>query len=1532
MPDQESKKKAWLALVDKLCQIVKNQEAGSTSEGNEWRARPLAYETLKKLVLDPTKEDDRFTKEDLLLAKESFEKRYDEQWGGQTQFPQGLGYFMTLKSVVKLLRLLVRREFRPGDSLIPIKGISRVMQARLRDRLNVYDVATLLARGATYGQRLTMAKELDADIKLVTGWIKQADLWRINDMGEDMAYLLVQAGVRNIRDLAKVDPEKAYPILHNINSTQVGFTLPGKEELGRVVHEAAMLVRFSPSTTQSYREWVWEYEKNIRKIAPSVINDPNPSESLIIKLREDLRKRGLPQMTIKIPGIKGDGFPVIPAQVEADGLPPVYLFKDGASLDDETMIELQSIYDILNEAFGFLDNIEYTLPLPRTASGTVFIKNADDLDENKKVLPGVLVEVDGIVSPDQDKTEVNKKPRCYTDGRGKFVISMPDRYSLKEAITIIVSDGAKKQKFLMTASDFINSVPEQKVLEEFLALDALGDRADSLSERIRFLEKKWARLDEKKKKEGMTERVKLLLTEAQIKIEETLKGKGDNRGLKTELEDLKAEYKENREKLLERFPASDLKSTFERFMASASKLNARLAPSIIGGDAEEVKSDGFIVIREIFENRRMDMPRALPSVKLMGEGSGVIKLPTDTAPSRIFTYKMLQRLKEPEIFPTPSGAGKNGRIPVSRPLDVEAFKEQMYKDPHNYPQMSTLGIGYTLNMHQAWVPDGFALGTLLYSLVLAPGEEQRLIVRENKQRYSLTDISRGADETHSRYAMSQEDDSYAIFRYAVDQMSSAESHSSYRTSTGGFGGGLGVAGGFLPYIGATLGLSGGFSKASGRASLSSRQSNHYREASMAANSFQHYIKSASDTFAQSKRISISTATSEVSDSVATKIIANHNHSHAMTVQYWEVMRRYRLETCIDSVDLVLFVPLRLIRFLPEGQELIYPINNISTFDRDAFKRRYATVLKYANSLKYYLPYKYRAGMDLIQKYAALPQWSMENLGGVPPMFTMSISGRFLSCDDLRAYLVLKNGKGTVAGTVSYQRIELGDRYQTSRDLKRAIRDIRNSNTSEYKEGVANISFLLPIGVVDEDISHVTIRYSCDPLQYTLYKDPNAKTPNGEKAHDEFMNMMDKYWDLMKDTDDSSGDLRKIEYYRNILPEAYLSPNVEISPGEMRSLGVPEIRLTGLSGRYQLVLSSTYLDGDVYVGVSTNTHTMLYTEFQQMEALLQYLASETLRYSQIVWRGLSDDERAMMLEQYTVKMDFEEAIQNASLPEDEEEVIKDLDRRNVNIPLLNCVNVKKLLGFYGNCMLLPFTFPQSLAKMLGCTATDLQDAICRYHSNSFRAPTTTISLPTNGMVGEAVLGETNVSEKIDLTRFWNWQDSPIDKMHIDDKSLNSMDYLAGKTTKEITPLNLQGATPATPVTPADLLAALVNKQAPTFDNITGIDQLKDILNEATKSAATGRDKVIETSEKMAKAALDFFSVGQKAEGGEEKKGDAPTPKEPGNENKGGLINNVIVYPGGANVNDNPSAEKPKGTDPKKEPSAPKEGEEPKPKEE
>jgi hypothetical protein len=61
-----------------------------------------------------------------------------------------------------------------------------------------------------------------------------------------------------------------------------------------------------------------------------------------------------------------------------------------------------------------------------------------------------------------------------------------------------------------------------------------------------------------------------------------------------------------------------------------------------------------------------------------------------------------------------------------------------------------------------------------------------------------------------------------------------------------------------------------------------------------------------------------------------------------------------------------------------------------------------------------------------------------------------------------------------------------------------------------------------------------------------------------------------------------------------------------------------------------------------------------------------------------------------------------------------------------------------------------------------TSRTIQEALLRFHRQAFRPPQTSITLPTPGVLGEAVLGCCNSSEKIDLTRFWNWKDSPHER--------------------------------------------------------------------------------------------------------------------------------------------------------------------------
>ena len=85
---------------------------------------------------------------------------------------------------------------------------------------------------------------------------------------------------------------------------------------------------------------------------------------------------------------------------------------------------------------------------------------------------------------------------------------------------------------------------------------------------------------------------------------------------------------------------------------------------------------------------------------------------------------------------------------------------------------------------------------------------------------------------------------------------------------------------------------------------------------------------------------------------------------------------------------------------------------------------------------------------------------------------------------------------------------------------------------------------------------------------------------------------------------------------------------------------------------------------------------------QIERTLQHVVRNTLTYSRAVWASLTPEERVVMLEGYTI-----------GLPEDGLDADGFTDPSQ-HIPLLNCV-ANQVLGFYGNCMIMPFSIPAAL---------------------------------------------------------------------------------------------------------------------------------------------------------------------------------------------------------------------------------------------
>ena len=1354
--------------------------------------------------------------------------------------------------------------------LIPIKGISYAKKKALASQCKVYDIAGLLASGATPEQRKQMAERLETDVKYVTNWVMQADLWRLPNMSTDLAYILTLAGVRSALDLMYVDLQKLYPVLLPLYAAHPDLSMVGLDKLGEIIEASQSM--FAPIS-------FWEVIEAARQFSETGPIGPNVDPEVLRKAREIARNRvevGTTPMQYRYRVVFGP----------SDPPEPTHLYEDG--LRGRPLPDIKTDTQIISEGLTALQDIAVALPLPRSLSGQVRIRYSGEADSKARPKSDVLIQIDGITNPSEQKLEDDKKLSCFSDGDGRFLIVLPDKYNVQEKVTFTITQGMKKQTFVRMSSELLERIriPGRKsssgkvlytneLISKFYDLDTINKemiRLEQILETYQLLKERKVINDEGKVIKGSSPSVyeEQFITRFCQSAEQMETTRREHKAQKVKRDTLIKEI-------------YDIDPTTDDIGKTLTNLLSRTDLDAEVGD--------LILTHELFNGGwDDDKPRVLPSVKLMGEGDDAIRLPTDTAPSRTYRYTMLQRLVEPAIYPA---ATRNAsRAKLMSPVDVMGYKRKMAESPDSIPQAATLGIGYVLNMHQAWVPDGFALGTLLYSTILAPGEEQRLVVREQSQSYSVADRAEGQDRVWDRYLGSQVDSASAAYDYAMGQEMEGESSSQFSTTSKSFGFGLAGA-----YQGISGSLSFGYSNSRGRASSSSRQSNSSSEASQAAQSFQHRIRSAAERVAEARRVSIRAASSNESSSVSTRIIANHNHSHAMTIQYWEVMRRYRLETCIDGVDLVLFVPMKLIRFLPAGQSL-YLDTTSSPFRKAVFDTRYDTLVRYYDSLYHQLPYRYRTGLDLIQRYASYPEWVMEKRGNscAGKSIVMTLTGKFLEVDSIVARLRFSGGKGSVQGQVIFSSVNqhaLAEAIEehtirSKKDLLVRLKELRAS----CPDSQITLSFTLPKGVTEQDFSEISIRNEVSPLKYKLYagysiiwKDGVDTLAYGDDSWTGYQitavnNYLKCHMNLYKDENKIAKDYRDIAHYSSGLPENFYVNQIQggatLDASSIRSLTplyLTSCEVRGMDGQViegAVLPSYTLQHGSVYIDLSPSTPILRYSELQSMETTLQHIASETLRYSQGVWSRLSDGELAIMLESYTVDMNFKNIFGNDAYNE---------LKGNIDIPLLNCINVHKMLGFYGNCMIFPFTYPQSLAEKLGKTAAEIQDALYRYHASSFRVPVTTISLPTEGMVGEAVLGETNVSEEIDLTRFWNWKDSEHDKMELSASALSSTDYLQGKAPGGFSSLGVTGPSAPTAVTAPDLVTPMTQKQTPTFADITGTASTSSLLSATGVANIQAQSNALTQNSSVINKALDYCIAKVQGEAKDSAgQGEAPKPEE------------------------------------------------------
>ena len=183
--------------------------------------------------------------------------------------------------------------------------------------------------------------------------------------------------------------------------------------------------------------------------------------------------------------------------------------------------------------------------------------------------------------------------------------------------------------------------------------------------------------------------------------------------------------------------------------------------------------------------------------------------------------------------------------------------------------------GWSLEYLVSWQPLGHTIGQIVYSLPLAPGETVKIAVVDwarkaiDSRNEDLTVKEQLTHNTHRDRNISETVDA------AMQEWQRGGSFMGGVAGSYG-GGGYGISGA----------LGGGYSTSSGdrnvHASTVQQISDAFAQASSAVRELRSTIVIQSDQQEHAK--------------AETRVVANHNHSHALTMLYYEVLRHYKVTT------------------------------------------------------------------------------------------------------------------------------------------------------------------------------------------------------------------------------------------------------------------------------------------------------------------------------------------------------------------------------------------------------------------------------------------------------------------------------------------------------------------------------------------------------------------------------------------------------------------------------------------------------------
>ena len=192
-------------------------------------------------------------------------------------------------------------------------------------------------------------------------------------------------------------------------------------------------------------------------------------------------------------------------------------------------------------------------------------------------------------------------------------------------------------------------------------------------------------------------------------------------------------------------------------------------------------------------------------------------------------------------------------------------------------------LGVINEYRVAWHSLGHSLGQILYSLPLAPGESVKLAVidwtrRDEAQRKERTTVDEQLTHNERRDRLISETVDAAVREY--------QRGSSFM---GGIAGAVGFSYGGV-YGAVAAGIAG---------SLGGSTSNSSGNRSVVASTVQKVSDNITQVSSASRELQstvVVQSTQSEKETIETRTVANYNHSHALTILYYEVLRHFRVST------------------------------------------------------------------------------------------------------------------------------------------------------------------------------------------------------------------------------------------------------------------------------------------------------------------------------------------------------------------------------------------------------------------------------------------------------------------------------------------------------------------------------------------------------------------------------------------------------------------------------------------------------------